>query len=249
MHRCFVIVLLALAGSAWGADSDPRAERLAALRGEVEAASHALRLDEAALAGRLQTLDLARTELEVEIRQEELQLAQLQLQIDDTRAQVSADGEASSVLTPSVHAGLNALRPAIRDGIPYRVPERLAVLDELQAGLDGGTLTPHRAASRLWQTFEDELRLGRENNLDRQTIPLDGQDVLVDVARIGLVALFFRTADGQVGWAEQRGDSWTWVTAPDRTAKGDVLELFTALDKQIRVGAFTLPGVLPQVEQ
>ena len=40
---------------------------------------------------------------------------------------------------------------------------------------------------------------------------------------------------------------WGFVVAPDRTARGHVLDLFDALDKQIRVGAFTLPGVLPEV--
>jgi hypothetical protein len=162
----------------------------------------------------------------VQIRQEELQLAQLELQIDATRAEVSAEGEASHVLVPSVKAGLAGLRPIIEEGLPYRTAERLAVLDELQTGLEAGTLAPHRAASRLWQTYEDELRL---------------------VARIGLVALFFRTADDRVGWAEQAGGRWGFVEATDRTAKAHVLELFDALDKQIRVGAFTLPGVIPEV--
>lgn len=250
MRTWMTITMLALAGSAWAADpgaGSERAERLAALRGEVESLSHTLRLDEAALSGRLQTLDLARTELEVQIRQEELHLAQLQLEIDATRAEATTDDAANRVLGPAVHAGLEALRPTIAEGLPYRVPERLAVLDELQAGLDGGTLAPHRASSRLWQTFEDELRLGRENAIDRQTILLDGEEVLVDVARIGLVALFFRTADDQVGWATRQGSVWGWTKAPDRNAKGDVLALFDALDKQIRVGAFTLPGVLPEV--
>ncbi len=247
MRMVALAMMLAVPGMAAAQDGTERAERLAALRGEVEELNHALRLDEAALGSRLQTLDLARTELEVQIRQEELQLAQLELQIDATRAEVSADGEASHVLVPSVKAGLAGLRPIIEEGLPYRTAERLAVLDELQTGLEAGTLAPHRAASRLWQTYEDELRLGRENALDRQTIVLEGEEVLVDVARIGLVALFFRTADDRVGWAEQAGGRWGFVEATDRTAKAHVLELFDALDKQIRVGAFTLPGVIPEV--
>jgi len=249
MRTLATVFLLALTVPALAApgEGEARAERLASLRGEVDELSHGLRLDEAALGSRLQTLDLARTELEIQIRQEELQLAQLQLQIDATREEVSVEGEASHVLLPSVTAGIDVLRPTIAGGLPYRVPERLAVLDELQTGLDAGTVTPHRAASRLWQTYEDELRLGRENAIDRQTILLDGEEVLVDVARIGLVALFFRTSDEQVGWAARQGDQWGFVVATDRTAKAHVLDLFDALDKQIRVGAFTLPGVIPEV--
>lgn len=242
-----LLIAAALLGGVAHADESERATRLATLRGEVEARHHELTLDKAALSSRLQTLDLARTDLEVQLRQEELAIAQLRLSIGEEQARVAASGDAQEGLKPAVLAGMDALVPAIRGGLPYRVPERLEAVEGLRTQVNAGTLAPAKAAHRLWQTLEDELRLGRENALDRQIIALDGQEVLVDVARIGLVALFFRTPDGAVGWAERRGDTWTFVHAEDRAARGQILQLFDSLDKQIRVGAFTLPAVLPEV--
>jgi hypothetical protein len=235
-----------LVTDAW-ADPSERAERLAALRGEVEALNHQLQLEQSSVAGRLQSLDLSRSELEVQARQEELLTAQLQLQLEERRALVVGDTATDEALVAAARAGVAQLRPVIADGLPYRVTERLAALDDLLAGLDAGTLPPHRAVGRLWQTFEDELRLTRENGLDRQTITLDGQEMLVDVARIGAVALFFRAPDGRSGWAEAQTGGWTWRIASDRTERGEIDALFDALDKQIRVGQFTLPAALPAV--
>ena len=245
--RPFVAAVIMLGvGAVAHADPTDRAERLAALRAEVETLGHTLTLEQAELAARLQTLALSRSELEVAIRQDELQLAQLQLEIDALRAEDAGD-DGAPLLAEAARDGIARLRPLVVSGLPYRVPERLAALDELAAGLDSGAVAPHRAVGRLWQTWEDELRLGAENAIDRQTIRLGGDEVLVDVARVGRVALFFRTADGRVGWAERSGDGWGWTLASDREGRGQVLALFDALDKQIRVGAFTLPDAFPEL--
>ena len=246
MLRPLLIAVALLGGAAHASDTD-RSTRLATLRGEVEALHHELTLDKAALPSRLQTLDLARTELEIQIRQEELALAQLRLQLDEERAAASQGGEAHDVLLPAIEDGAEALLSAIDAGIPYRVAERRQAVEELLVQVRGGTLPPAKASNRLWQTFEDELRLGRENTVDRQTIELDGEEVLVDVARLGLVAIFYQTAAGEVGWAEATADGYRWVPAPNREAKGHVLQLFDGLGKQIRVGRFTVPNVLPEV--
>jgi hypothetical protein len=247
MLRPLLIAVALLGGAAHAAEPDgsDRSTRLAALRGEVESLHHELTLDKAALAARLQTLDLARTELEVQIRQEELALAQLRLQLDEEKATAAEGSVAHDELVPAIEAGAEALLASIDAGLPYRRIERRQAVTDLVDQLTAGTLPPAKAANRLWQTFEDELRLGRENAVDRQTIEVDGEELLVDVARLGLVALFYRTSSGDVGWAERTADGWTWRPAPDRDARGLVLQLFDDLEKQIRVGVFTLPDVLP----
>ncbi len=240
------LVACTLGQPAWAQDSE-RALRLAALRAEVEALQHDVTMEKQAMARRLLAIDTSRTELEVQIRQEELQLQQLELELDKERAAALTEGAATEALTPAVLAGIAAIRPVVATGMPYRVPERLAALDELETALTGGTLPPHKAASRLWQRIEDELRLGRENGVDRQIIDLDGEEILVDVARLGMVALFFRTADGSVGWVEPTDGGWTWVRTDDRGDRARIAELFDNLEKQIRVGWFEVPNTLPEV--
>jgi hypothetical protein len=248
MKRVVLVVWLALLGLGVAhAEDGDRAARLAALRGEVDALSDAIELEKADMLGKMQALDASRSELELRLRQEELAARQLQVEIEQARLEATAEGAGMEVLLPSIRAGLHALAPVISGGVPYRVAERLSALEEIDAALTAGTLSPHRAASRLWQVYEDELRLGRENTVDRQTIVLGGDEILVDVARLGTVALFYRTPDGRVGWAERGSDGWTWREAPTRADARRVLQLFDSLQKQIRAGWFEIPAALPKV--
>ncbi|MBX2802660.1 MAG: DUF3450 domain-containing protein [Myxococcales bacterium] len=227
---------------------DGRAERLSELRSEVEALQHEVTMNKGDMRTRLQALEAARTDLELKIRQEELRLQQLAIEIDKERAVASDEGAATDVLIPSIEAGAVAIKPVIEGGIPFRVSERLAAVDEIMNALTAGTLPAHKAANRLWTLYEDEIRLGRENAMDRQTILLDGQEVLVDVAKVGMVSLFFRAPDGGTGWAERSSGGWAWVRATDRADDRRILEVFDALEKQIRVGWFEVPNVLPELQ-
>lgn len=241
-------VLLAIVGTAALAQEPGRAERLATLRSDVEALQHEVTMEKGDMRARLRALEDARTQLELQIKQEELSLQQLSLQIDKERAAAAAEGEATDILLPTVQKGIATIRPVIEKGIPYRTAERLQALREIEVALNGGTLPPARAANRLWSLYEDELRLTRENAMDRQTIQLGGEEVLVDVARMGMVALYFRTPDGRAGWATRSGETWGFELASDRADIDRIAELFEALAKQIRVGWFEVPNVLPEVK-
>lgn len=242
-----LLLSLGLVPVAAAADLDQMAENLAGLRREVEVLSTELGLQKEDLRGRLRAMDAQKADLQVQVRQQELRMEQLDQAVEREkalRAEVVAEGQA---LTPAVQAGIGEIRTAVAASLPFRLQERLDELDDIEAGLLDQTLTPREAAQRLWSFSEDELRLTRENALDRQVIELDGQEQLVDVARLGMVAIYYRTDDGQVGWAERTDTGWVWQPAPDSAASLQVLELFDALEKQIRVGYFVLPDALGEV--
>ncbi|MCB9694164.1 MAG: DUF3450 family protein [Alphaproteobacteria bacterium] len=217
---------------------DTRGARLAGLRAEVAALRADVQRDQADLDARLAALSLARSEAEVALSSEELALERLRADLARQREEVAGE-DPYAVLAPVVRAGVDRLRDRIRAGLPFRQAERLASLDELAAGLDSGTVPPDKAATRLWQAVEDELALTRENALDRQVVTIDGQERLVAVARLGMLALYFRADDGTVGWWDGQG----WTVATERLDRARVDELFTALDRRIRTGWFDLPGI------
>jgi hypothetical protein len=82
--------------------------------------------------------------------------------------------------------------------------------------------------------------------MDRQVIPLDEGEVLVDVARLGMVSMYFRTDDGRIGAVRGTPGSWRWEVFTDSNDIALAQELFEALDKQVRVGFFELPNALPE---
>lgn len=244
-------LLLSIALLAAPASAEPAAdyaENLAQLRAEVDALSGEVALRKDELRGRLRGLSAQGVEIQATIRQQQLRMEQLALAAERERAAVTASEDAGAALAEAVLAGVEQLEATVRGGLPFRVEDRLDELDRIRAQLEAGDVKPERAASLLWGFVEDELRLARENTLDRQVIPLDGQNTLVSVARLGMVALYFKTEDGRAGLAAPTADGWRWTLAADTDEQRQIGELFDALSRQIRVGYFELPGALPAPE-
>ena len=89
--------------------------------------------------------------------------------------------------------------------------------------------------------------LASQSALDRQIITLNGQEVLADVARLGMVSLYYRTDQGEVGRAVRDGEGWRYEPVTDEAARLQLVDLFDALSKQVRVGFFLLPAAIPAV--
>ena len=236
-----MLPLLLASSLAFGADS--AVEELARLRTEIEALSHDLTMEEEALRSRLRSLEAVRTDLEVQTRAEDLAARTLRDELA-AFAEAADAGDTEDPVPEAVLAGLALLEDEIRRGLPYRLDERLQAVADIRDPLRAGTLAPARAASRTWQLAEDELRLTRENALDRQTIDVGGAEVLADVVRLGMVALYVRTPDGRYGYASRAGEGWTTTLVSGRTESQQIGALFDAVSKQIRVGFFELPNPL-----
>lgn len=243
----FGLGMVVLGGPALAQD-DARgfAQQLSTLRTEVASLTETLDLEREALRADLRNLELRKAELEARIRQEELRLQELERTVERQREVLDADTLADEHLVPMIEASVDDLVAAVRAGLPYRVEDRVEALESLRDKVREGTLDPRRAVGRLWQAVEDELRLGRENIRDRQALPLPQGQVLVDVARLGMISLFYRTEAGAYGMAVRQGDGWAFEPLGEEHAVR-LDELFDALEKQIRVGYFELPWALPEV--
>lgn len=233
----------ALSLGAIAADTiDSRAAELARLRREVETSSHEIQLQKDELRGQLKAIEAQKTEIEVQIRREELRLAQVEGEGASRRAELAAHSETGATLGPELTTSIAAIRARVAGGLPFRTADRLAELDQLQSQLDRGEITAETGVARLWAFVEDELRLCRESALDRQVVPLPEGEVLAEVARLGMVALYFRTDGGVVGLAARDGQSWRWRVLEVREDQQAVEALFEKLRHGVRTGAFVLPN-------
>jgi len=226
------------------AQQDDRAERLAQLRADVTDLSEQVDLEREEMRARLRALDAQKADAQVQLRRVELRLTELRKAADERKEALAGEENTEDALLEPVREGITLLRGVVSTGLPFRTQERLDALDKLEAQIDEGVLRPQKAAHRVWTFFEDELRLTRENALDRQVITLDGEELLVEVARAGMLAMYFRTEDGRIGHAVRSGTDWTWVTYTDSAKIDAVNAFFDALGKQIRVGWFTLPDLI-----
>lgn len=222
---------------------DRRAEELARLRREVESLSTEVGLAKEELRSRLRTIEGQRSEVDVQLRREDLRLAQLEGEAQARRDQSAQRREQHEALAPTVIEAVAAVRDTVARSLPYRQTERLAELDTLKRQLVEGLIGPEAAAARLWAFVEDELRLTRENGLDRQVIVLgSGEEVLADVAHLGMAALYYRSDGGQYGVAVAGTDGWSWRAAGSRDEEKAIEALFGRLQHGVRSGAFSLPN-------
>jgi len=228
------------------AQEDARAQRLAELRAEISDLHESIADEREAVRSQLRRVETESLELEARIRQSELRLENAKTEMASLRETLAVEAESSEALTPVLHAALDNVEASIKGGLPYRIAERVGAVDELRRHLNDGTLQPTRVAGRLWQLVEDELRLTRENAIDRQVAPVDGQEELVDVARVGTVGMYFKTADEQYGIVQPKDNGWAWTSLSEEDAL-PVVALFDALSKQVRVGYHDLPAVSIEV--
>lgn len=249
LTRAPVLALALLgAGAAFAGSYQQQAERLATLRAEVEALSTELTAEVDEARGRLRAVEAQKVELEVQIRRQELRLERLITEEANQRAAIAEAGDGNPDVRAAVMDGIGVLRAALGESLPFKLDQRQAGLDELEKQLKDDTLSAEQAAARLWAFAEDERRLTRENALDRQVVTLAGEEVLVDVARIGMVAMYWRSPDGQVGRAVRSGADWRYESLSGASAD-QVRDLFVAMEKGIRSGFFTLPGLTAEVAQ
>ncbi len=222
------------------------AERLVQLRGEVDQLQSELDIRREEHKNRMAYLTAQLTDLEANRDREQLRVSRLEEDLAAMQAEIRAAGVSSGSLTPYLKNQISALRKQVSKGFPFKVRERLAELDELESQLDNGGTTAQRGVNRLWAFIEDEFRISRENAIYSQSISLDGENVLVDVAKLGSVMMYFRTRDLSYGRAVESPQGWRFELLDDAKDQERVARLFDSLRKQIRQGYFELPEALPR---
>jgi hypothetical protein len=242
-------LLLLLSGPLPADEFDNMAEELIALRGEVEDLHN--RLDDLKSRHKNEMASLARRKAELAGRkeQQELRLKELRQALEESREKVRTAGAASGALEPVVRDAVATLKAHIDAGLPFKVVERKAELDDIVDKMDNDVLPAQKAVNRLWAFYEDEFRLTRENGIYSQTVDVNGDEVLADVARVGMVMMFFRTGDERYGEVIPADGGWRYRIIHDGDDRERVEHLFDSLQKQIRTGFFELPNTLPGTEE
>lgn len=239
------IAVLVTAGPLNAQQADSLTERLITLRGQVDELQSELDVRREEHKNRMAFLTAQLSDLEASRDREQLRVGQLEGDLEEMRAEIAAAGVSSDSLTPFLKNQITLLRAQVQRGFPFKVKERLAGLDELETQLDNGVVTAQRGINRLWAFIEDEFRISRENAIYSQSIALNGDNVLVDVAKLGSAMMYFRTRDLAYGRAVETPQGWRFELLESPKDQELVARLFDSLRKQIRQGYFELPEALP----
>lgn len=223
------------------------ANQIAERRSQVEVLSARLDLIKTENNEELRSLASQKADLETQIKREEIRLQQVDRDMEQYRTRLEDNRASMAEVEPLVRNLLLGLKEYIAWGIPFQAPQRTAEVEKLLEMLEDGRVDSSSILSRTWNMVESEFRLAAENGLYRQTIELNGEEQLAEVARLGMVMLFFHGFDDDYGYAVRTPDGWEYRRLEDRKSKEQLAVLFESFTKNLREGYFELPN--PRAEE
>lgn len=223
------------------------AKGLARMRVEVDALAAELEAKKTEKKNKIESLVRQKSELKMMLSREKTRMSQLRRRLRDRQKKVEERAKAQEALIPIVRNAASFLKAMIDKGLPFKIKDRSEEIDRIVERMEKKLITPGEAVARLWERVEDELRLAQENGLYTQVIEVEGKTQLVDVAKLGMVMLYFQTRGGSMGLAYHSDDKWSFRSARSREEKKSISNLFEMLRKGIRTGFFVLPNGLPTV--
>ncbi len=246
---CSVLVSTLIGTSALSAsESENMVNSIMKLRSDVEKLYTQISDNKEMYKAELKSLSMQKADLETQINRQETALKQANLEITNTQKKIQELSVKNEDITPLLLNAVETLKVAIKEGIPFKVTDRVAELDKTKAQLENKQLTPQRALSQVWSAYEDAIRLTKENGIFKQSIIVNGKEKLCEIAKIGSVMMFFKTPDESVGYVKKEKQAYNYVVAHNEKEKKEINTLFDALHKQIRTGYFQLPNALVLME-
>lgn len=238
-----VFLVCQLSFAAWAEDNtEAMATQLIELRGQVEDLQSELQILQSEQTQTMAYLNTRKAELNAQLDRQQLMIKQAERDLANTQTQIQALGADSAHMVPDVINMIDQLMASIEVGIPFKHLARQEVLQHIKRNLVADKITAQQAINQMWAFVEDELRLTQENGLYSQTIALEGEDVLVEVAKLGTALMYFKTKQNQYGHALKANDgSYSFKLFESESQKQAVANLFDSLQKQIRQGLFELP--------
>jgi hypothetical protein len=236
---------IAISGSTvYAVENSEMIDSIMELRSDVESFYTQIDDNKDAYKSQMKSYALQISDNEAQINRQVTSLKLTQQNIEKMQKDLEALGSATVDLKPVVNEALAALEKDIKAGIPFKVEERIAGLQQIKDDLKNGNISQEKALALTWASYDDALRLTKEIGQFKQEITLDGKATMAKIAKVGSVMMFFATPDDRVGYVKKDGEKYSYVVAADTVERDQIIDLFDALQKQIRTGYFTLPNAL-----
>jgi len=243
-----IALSMLITGMSLMASSDNMAESLMKLRAEVEQLDSAIADEKDSYKGEMKSLRMQKNDLESIIAREELRIKQLQVEMAKVKKEVKEAGKNSVGLKPIVLEALATLEKTVQAQIPFKTEDRIADIHRIQKQVEKDEVTAQKGLALTWNAYGDAIRMSKENGIFKQTINLNGQDRLAEVARVGTMMMFFKTPNDEMGYVVKDNNGWNYKQVISKEEKVQIASIFDAFKKQIRTGYFTLPNALVVTE-
>jgi chaperonin cofactor prefoldin len=218
------------------------------LRSEVEALYSKVDENKEIYRAQMKSYATQKADIEAQISRKEVAFKELKSSLENTKKEILKSSGSDDSLKPIVIRALDSLSQTINSSIPFKTKERLEDINKIKSDLNSDTITAEKALSLAWSSYDDLIRITKENGVFKQKIIVNAQEKLAKVAKLGSVAIYFSTNDNQFGRVVKDGDKYSYKVTTDNKKREQISKLFDSLQKQIRTGYFSLPNALITME-
>ena len=177
--------------------------------------------------------------------------ANLQRQVDDQERKMArirqATLEIKSVqrdISPIMLRMVEVLDQYVENDLPFLLDERRNRVESLRLLMGNASVAESERFSHVIRAYQIESEYGRTMESYTAEIEVDGQSKIVDVLKVGRIALVYQTSDGsETGWWNPSTNRWE--TLGNKFA-GPVRNGLKMARKQLTAGLFAVPVIAPE---
>lgn len=186
----------------------------------------------------IENLRVYNAQLELQIEDQEEQLSDLAQSIDEaTRMEVN--------LVPLQLQMVDALDQFVEMDMPFNKEERRDRVERLRENMDRSDLSTAEKFRQILEAYSIEIDYGKNLETYTDTVNVDGDELEVDVLRVGRIALLYQTKDQEItgAWNPNVGE---WVQLPAGKYRSEVAQGIRIARQQAAIDMLSLPITAPQ---
>lgn len=215
-------------------------QKIIQLRNEVSELSNDFKTEKELIKSKIQTYALEKLDLESQIRRKKIQLKTIDEKIKTAK---SIENIENADLTQLIAHFFEFESSRLLQSLPYKIQERTDYIQQLKEKFLDQKNSDEKTLQLLWTHIEDEIQLSKDVSLDKDILKINGKSTIVEIAKVGMLMMFFKTSEGKTGFLNFSNNQWSPRFFEIKSNTQLVQLFFENLKKQIRTGYFEFPQI------
>jgi hypothetical protein len=129
-------------------------------------------------------------------------------------------------IPPLAQRMLEGLEKYVNLDTPFHIEERRQRLDLVRASLSNPKVTASEQVRQILEAYNIEGEYGRKLDAYDETIVIDGQEMVVNILRVGRLGMFFQTKDERkTGYYDNETGTWETLSGSYRVQVRDGIRM------------------------
>ncbi|MCD6526159.1 MAG: DUF3450 domain-containing protein [Desulfuromonas sp.] len=167
------------------------------VRQQAQREADAWQAERLKLSAELERLELEQQQLSCLCDDLQQHLDERTLAIAALQRAIAESKRLTDEMLPFLQQSVDQLRQQVAEDLPFLVHERQLRLQRLQQALDDDTVAIGEKFRRTMEALRVETEYGRSVEVIQATLTVDGRSALMNQLRVGRLALFAQSLDGQ----------------------------------------------------